>query len=179
MKKLLVTLLMVGFGLSTYAQTDAITKFFSKYENSEDFTRIFVSQRMFSMFANLEMETPEDKEIVEMIHKITGLKMLVREKKDGRTLYQEVFSTLPKNQFEELMTIRDKDNDMRFMVKEVNGKINELLMISGSPDSFMILSLTGEIDLNKVSKLGSKMNVKGLEKLEKMEEKPQPKKKTN
>jgi hypothetical protein len=105
--------------------------------------------------------------------------MLVREKKDGRTLYQEVFSTLPKNQFEELMTIRDKDNDMRFMVKEVNGKINELLMISGSPDSFMILSLTGEIDLNKVSKLGSKMNVKGLEKLEKMEEKPQPKKKTN
>jgi hypothetical protein len=40
----------------------------------------------------------------------------------------------------------------------------------GGTDDFMVMSLFGEIDLKQVSKIGKKMNVEGLQKLEKMDD---------
>jgi hypothetical protein len=57
---------------------------------------------------------------------------------------------------------------MKFYIKESGGKISELVMIMGGTDDFMVMSLFGEIDLKQVSKIGKKMNVEGLQKLEKM-----------
>jgi hypothetical protein len=63
------------------------------------------------------------------------------------------------------MTVRDKDKDMKFLIKESGGKISELLMVMGGDDQFMVMSLFGEIDLKQVSRIGKKMDVKGLENL--------------
>jgi hypothetical protein len=60
---------------------------------------------------------------------------------------------------------------MKFLIKESGGKISELLMIAGGNDDFMILSLYGEIDLKQVSRIGKKMDVKGLENLDKLDKK--------
>jgi CII-binding regulator of phage lambda lysogenization HflD len=69
------------------------------------------------------------------------------------------------------MSFRDKDKDIKFMIKESSGKISELLMVMGGSKEFMVLSLFGEIDLKQVSRIGKKMDVKGLENLEKMDKK--------
>jgi CII-binding regulator of phage lambda lysogenization HflD len=93
---------------------------------------------------------------------------------DARTLYKEAFALIPINEFEELMSVRDKDKDMKFYIKEKSGKISELLMVMGGTSDFMVLSLFGEIDLKQVSRLGKKMDVKGLENLEKINQKKKP-----
>ena len=67
------------------------------------------------------------------------------------------------------MSVRDKDKDMKFMIQENGGKISEMLMVVGGNEEFMILSIFGEIDLKQISRIGSKMNIKGLENLQKME----------
>ena len=59
---------------------------------------------------------------------------------------------------------------MKFYIRDNKGIINELVMISGGDSEFMLLTLYGEIDLKTVSKIGSKMDVKGLENLEKMKD---------
>ena len=46
---------------------------------------------------------------------------------------------------------------------------SELLMIAAGNDDFKMLSLFGEIDLKKVSKIGSRMNIDGLQHLNKMD----------
>jgi hypothetical protein len=74
-----------------------------------------------------------------------------------------------------LMTVRDKDKDMKFMIKESGGKISELLMVAGGDSEFMVLSLFGEIDLKQVSRIGSKMDVKGLENLHNIDNKSEKK----
>jgi hypothetical protein len=51
------------------------------------------------------------------------------------------------------------------------GKINELVMVMGSNEDFMVMSLFGEIDLKQVSKLGRKMDIDGLQQLEKIKDK--------
>jgi len=180
MKKIIVLIVIVAGANSAFAQ-DAISKFFTKYQNDESFSQVTVSSKMFSLFTNMEATTPEDKEVLEAISKLKGLRILGKENtSDARALYKEAFSLIPKNEFEELMSVRDKDKDMKFYIKESGGKISELVMIMGGTQDFMVMSLFGEIDLKQVSKIGHKMNVDGLEKLEKMDEhKKQPNSKDN
>ncbi len=117
----------------------------------------------------MEAETPEDKEVLDAISKLKGLRILAKENdSNSRALYKEAFALVPAKEYEELMSVRDKDKDMKFYIKESGGKISELLMLAGGDMEFMVLSIYGEIDLKQVSRIGRKMNVDGLENLEKM-----------
>ena len=166
MKKIVVIVALLITFNGAFAQ-DAISKFFSKYQNDETFTQVNVSSKMFSLFTNMDAETPEDKEVLEAISKLKGLRILHKENtSDARSLYKEAFALIPVKEFEELMSNRDKDNDMKFYIKETGGKISELVMIMGGTDDFMVMSLFGEIDLKQVSRIGRKMDVKGLENLQ-------------
>lgn len=148
---------------------DVISKFFNKYQDDESFTNVNISSKMFGLFTQIDAETPEDKEVLEAISKLKGLKILAKENaRNSHELYKEALSLIPKN-FEELMSVRDKDKDMKFMIDENNGKISEMLMVVGGDDEFMIMSLFGEIDLKQISRIGSKMNIKGLENLQNMD----------
>jgi len=165
MKKILF-IVMLMTGIATAHGQDAISKFYSKYQNDESFTQVTISSKMFSLFTNMEADTKEDKEILDAISKLKGLRILAKEDaRNARDLYKEAFTLIPAKDYEELMTVRDKDKDMKFLIKENGGKISELLMVMGGSKQFMILSLFGEIDLKQVSHLGKKMNVSGLENL--------------
>jgi hypothetical protein len=163
MKKIVVVVVLMISATGAFAQ-DAISKFFSKYSSDESFTQVNVSSKMFSLFTTMDADTPEDKEVLEAISKLKGLRVLMKENtSDARALYKEAFALVPAKEFEELMSVRDKDKDMKFYIKETSGKISELVMIMGGTQDFMVLSLFGEIDLKQVSRIGKKMNVHGLE----------------
>ncbi|HEX5168809.1 MAG TPA: DUF4252 domain-containing protein [Cyclobacteriaceae bacterium] len=169
MNKIWMVAVIVVITSETQAQNDAITKFFNKYAADESFTQVNVSSKMFSLFTNMEADTPEDKEVLEAISKLKGLRIIAKDQdRNARTLYKEAFALVPPKEYEELMSVRDKDKDMKFLIKESGGKISELLMLMGGDDEFMALSLFGEIDLKQISRIGKKMNVDGLENLEKM-----------
>jgi len=172
MKKLMMGVVMMVLSIATYAQGDAIAKFFAKYQDDETFTQVKVSQKMFGLFTNMEVDKPEDKEVLDAISKIQGLRVLAKhETRDSRTLYKEALAVIPSN-YEELMSVRDKDKDMKFYIKEISaGKIGELVMVMGGNDEFMLLTLFGEIDLKKIAHIGKKMNIDGLENLEKIKDK--------
>src|SRR5688572_24189455 len=171
MKKIFaIAVLMIGVN-GVFAQ-DAISKFFTKYQDDESFTQVTVSSKMFSLVNKIEVESKEDQEVLNAISKLKGLRILAKENtSDARKLYKEAFTLIPVKEFEELMSVRDKDKDMKFYIKESGGKISELVMIMGGADDFMVMTLIGEIDLKQVSRIGKKMDVKGLENLEKIEDK--------
>jgi hypothetical protein len=172
MKKLTVIVWVMLIGASgAFAQSDAITKFFSKYQSDETFSQVTVSSKMFGLFTDMEMEDPDDQEVLNAISKLKGLRILAKEDaRNARNLYTEAMSLIPSKEYEELMSIRDKDKDMKFFIKEAGGKISELVMVAGGNEDFMVLSLFGEIDLKQVSKIGKKMDVDGLENLEKLKD---------
>lgn len=166
---------MVMLTVSAFAQSDAITKFFNKYATDESFTQVTVSGKMFSLFTDMEADTPEDKELLDAISKLKGLRILAKDDtRNARELYKEAFSLIPAADYEELMSVRDDNKDMKFMIRENGNKISELLMVMGGPDEFMVLTVFGDIDLKQISRIGRKMNVSGLEKLEEMNKKEKP-----
>lgn len=167
-----LTLVIILVSAGAQAQNDAITRFFDKYAADDSFTQVTVSSKMFSLFTNMEADTPEDKELLDAISKLKGLRIIAKDNaRNARELYREAFSLIPKADYEELMSVRDDRKDMKFMIRENGDKISELLMVMGGPDEFMVLSVFGEIDLKQISRIGRKMNVSGLEKLESMDKK--------
>lgn len=172
MKKLMIGLVMMAASVIAHAQNDAIAKFFTKYQNDETFSQVTVSGKMFSMMANLDGDTPEEKAMINSISKIKGLKILSKsEARNSRELYKEAISMIPSKDFEELMSVRDKDKDMKFFTKESGGKISELVMVMGGNEEFMVMTIFGEIDLKDISKIGKSVNIEGMENLDKINEK--------
>ncbi|MBS1505690.1 MAG: DUF4252 domain-containing protein [Bacteroidetes bacterium] len=172
MKKLMIGAMVMVMSIAANAQGDAIAKFFAKYQDDESFTQVKVSQKMFGLFTNMSVDKPEDKEVLDAISKIKGLRVLAKhETRDSRSLYKEAMAMIPTNDYEELLSVRDKDKDMKFFIKEISaGKIGELVMVMGGNDEFMVLSLFGEIDLKKIGNIGKKMNIDGLQNLEKIKD---------
>ncbi len=169
MKKIIVFAIVMVVVSGVQAQ-DAISKFFGKYQADESFSQVTISSKMFGLFTNMTADTKEDKEVLDAISKLKGLRILAKEDaRNARTLYKEAFTLVPMKEYEELMSVRDKDKDMKFLIKETGGKISELLMIMGGNEQFMVMSLYGEIDLKQVSSIGKKMNVGGLENLENLD----------
>ncbi len=180
MKKIIALLALIVLGTGVYAQSESISKFFNKYATDESFTtQVTISSKMFSLFTNMEVEKPEDTEVLEAISKLKGLRIIGKENtSDARNLYKEASGIILQNKFEELMSVKDKDNDMKFyIIEKTPGKISELVMVSGSADDFMMMTLFGEIDLKQISRIGQKMNVGGLENLQKMDQKDKDNKK--
>jgi hypothetical protein len=86
-------------------------------------------------------------------------------------MYKEALSKVPQNEYSELLTVRDGDENVRIWVKDSGDIINELLLLVGSPDEFVLLSLTGKIDLNQISELSKTLDIDGVEHLDKINKK--------
>ena len=177
MKNLAIILLTVCIGFSASAQNDVVTKLFNDYYDDENFTKISVSSKMFELFTNIEPGDENEEEIIEAISKLKGLKVIAADSiGNSKKLYTDAIKKISGNGYEELMEVKDAQEDMKFMIKEKDGIIDELVMVVGGNKSLFILSLYGEIDLKKISKLSKSMNIKGMEHLQKLDDSGEEKK---
>ncbi len=171
MKKITIILIFIAASLqlSAQAQTSVIDRFFQKYEDDRSFTLVSITPKMFSMFSKLDINTGEGQQFMQVVKKLKSLRILAKEDaKDGSRLYKEAAAFLTKD-FEELMTVRDDDTDLKFLVKEnAKGNISELVMLVGSTDEFVAMSLLGDIDLNEISQIAGNMNIHGMDNLKKL-----------
>jgi hypothetical protein len=168
MKKLvLIPFLLMTIIFQANAQDDAIQKFFSKYMDDDRFSRVYISPKMMQMAGGfLKSNAGTDKEAEELgtlISKVKGIQILSSEEVDGKSLYSQVMSTLTKNKYEDLMDVQDKGSSLKFMVREENGLIKELLMISGSGNDFTLLSMLGSFTYQDLNLLAEKTNIPGME----------------
>ncbi|NND34314.1 MAG: DUF4252 domain-containing protein [Saprospiraceae bacterium] len=170
--KFLFTLaLLTGLSYYTTAQQSVLDQFFESHRDDTAFTVVNVSPKMFQMISRIDIEEDENGEISELIKGITGLRILVRDHGDGTKLYEDAFNKISRNGFEELLTVRDKGENIRFMVKEGNSAdiIKQLVLLVGGADDFVLLDLTGNINLKTIGKLSKSLDVPGMEHLEKIE----------
>lgn len=168
MKKLTFMLMLLMAGQQLFAQS-VIDRFFEKYEDDRSFTLVSVTPKMFSMFSKLDINSGEGQQFMSVVKKLKGLRILAKENaSDGTKLYKEAAAFLTKD-FEELMTVRDGDDDLKFLVKEnAKGNIAELIMLVGSTNEFVAMSLVGDIDLNEIAQIAGNMNIQGMDNLKKL-----------
>ncbi|MCB0398138.1 MAG: DUF4252 domain-containing protein [Winogradskyella sp.] len=188
MKKVIVIIALILAPMLSGAQS-----IFDKYEDMSEVTSIVVTQKAFRMLAtiDLDVDDPEAKEFMEMVKKITGLKVFTTgDEKISTDMKATVDKYLKSSDLEELMRIKDGEQTVKFYVKEGKDEnhVKELLMfvtglkeltegqdieINGKKREIetVLLSLTGDIDLRQVSKITNQMDIPGGEQLKKAGEK--------
>ncbi len=167
-----VVMLLLLSATTSFAQADAIDKYFSQYVDDERFTVVYISSKMFSLISDLDIDS-EDEETqmaMEMIQDLRGLRILTVDTLSSQ-FYDEAIQKIDTREYEMLMKVRDGKENVQFFIKDSDGAIiNELLLLVGGGDDFVLLSFMGNIDLDKVSALANKIDVKGAEHLDKIKE---------
>lgn len=169
MKKGIVIIGLMFLTIGMMAQGTVINKYFDQLEDNEEYTKVSVSQKMFSMFTDLEAGSDAEKEFLEAVSKLKGLKVIIADSiPDAASMYKKAVNDVEKAGYEELMSVKDAEENLKFSIIEKDGIIKELMMVAGGNKKFVMLSLTGDIDLNNISKIAQEMRIEGMEKLGKM-----------
>ncbi|WP_241739530.1 DUF4252 domain-containing protein [Aestuariibaculum marinum] len=159
---------------------------FEKYNENSDVTYVSIQPKMFQMIAKMgiNVDDPEAKAYMDMVKSITSFKTITT---DNANISSDITKWVKSRSsaLEELMEVKDDGSEVKFYVKEgkdadhvkellifVNGMdkmIDSDVEINGKKRRFetVVVSLTGDIDLNEISKLTEKMNISGGEHLEK------------
>ncbi len=169
MKKLISIVVFWLAFTGVQAQDDAIVQFFSKYMEDDRFSRVYISPKMMQMAGGFLKSSTEgqnlkqdEKDLGELISKVRGIRILSADKVNGKSFYNEAMTTLNRNQYEDLMDVQDKDSNVKFMVREEGGLVKELLMITGSSESFTLLSMLGNFTYQDLNILAEKTNMPGM-----------------
>lgn len=168
--KTIFTLLLVSMTMVGYGQYTAIDELFDRYAGQDGYTTVIVNADLFKLISQMD---PEDKDLQKLTGQITGVKILALEGHEisgAVNFYDELENEINAQDFKELMVVKEKDQDVKILVKENNGLINEFLLIAGGNDNALI-HITGNIDLNSLSGLSTSMNMEELALLRHLEEK--------
>jgi hypothetical protein len=181
--KTLTLFLTLFAALSLNAQS-VMDKLFEKYSGKEGYTTVNITREMFEMMAQVQLNTSDatdQKKIDEMksfVSKIEGLRVISTGKKadtpaekKAESLFREIMDNISKSNYKTLMEVKDGEQNVTFYVKRSGSKVAELIVVSKEKNETSLISLNGDIDLNKVSELTKGMNLKGLDKLENTDEK--------
>lgn len=168
MKKCIILFAMAFLPLVGFSQS-----IFDKYEDYDDVTSVVVSQKAFELLAkfDIDKEDPDARDFMDIATSLSSMKVFTTENKGISTeMKATVDKYLGSSNMTELMRVKDKDANVKFYIREGKDSdhVKELLMfMTGIKNVEMddrkietvLLTLTGDIDLNKISSLTKKMNL--------------------
>lgn len=176
MKKVTLILLIMLAPMVVFSQG-----IFDNYEGQKDVTSVVVTKNMFKLLAEIDLESddPEVKEYLELVNNLDNIKIFMTENRDlAQQMANDVKSYVSRSKgLNELMRVNDEGKNIKFYSKDGKNEsfVSELLMfVDGNIDGkseTIVMSITGNIDLKKISKLTKDLNVPGSDELKNIEKK--------
>jgi hypothetical protein len=161
-KKLIITLVFAFMPTVFFAQSA-----FDKYDGQDDVTSVVVNKKMFQMMGNVKTTEAQSQQFLALAKKLNNLKVFTT---SSKAVTNDMKATADKyiksSGLEELMRVNDKGQNIKIMVKSgaTDTQVKELLMFiegAGKDNETVLMSLTGDFDLNEISALTEKMNLPG------------------
>jgi hypothetical protein len=163
MKKFVITLVVVLMSSPFFAQGA-----FDKFDGQDDVTSIIVNKKMFDLMSKVKMDASdkEAQQYLSLIKKLDNLKVFTtkstRVENEMRAASEKYIKTAG---LEELMRVNQDGRNIKILVKSgaKDTQVRELLMFieGGKNEDTVLMSLTGDFDLNEISVLTDKMRFPG------------------
>ena len=169
-RKVILIIALVLVSNTIFAQS-----VFDKFDNQDDITTIIVNKKMFQMMGSVKMDTKnkEEQQYLNLIKKLDNLKVFTtnstRVTADMKATSEKYMKS---SGLEELMRVNDNGKNIKISVRSgaKDSQIKELLMFmegSSKGNETVLMSLTGDFDLNEISVLTDKMRIPGGDELKK------------
>jgi len=169
MKKIIMTLVAVAVTTTFFGQSA-----FDKFDGQDDVTSIIVNKKMFELMSKVKMDATDKQaqQYLNLIKKLDNLKVFTtkstRVENEMKTTTEKYIKS---SGLEELMRVNENGRNIKILVKSGSNdsQVRELLMfIEGDKNQDTVLmSLTGDFDLNEISVLTDKMRIPGGDDLKK------------
>ena len=148
---------------------------FDKFDGQDDVTSVIVNKKMFQMMGSVKMDNKDKdtQQYLNLIKKLDNLKVFTtnstRVTADMKATSEKYMKSAG---LEELMRVNDNGKNIKISVKSGtnDSQIKELLMFmegSSKGNQTVLMSLTGDFDLNEISVLTDKMKIPGGDELKK------------
>lgn len=170
MKKFILTVVIAFVSNAFFAQS-----IFDKFDGQDDITSIIVNKKMFQMMSSVKVDAndKETQQYLNLIKKLDNLKVFTTTNSKLSADMKSTSENYVKSAgLEELMRVNDSGKNVRILVKSGsnNSQIKELLMFienGAKANETVLMSLTGDFDLNEISILTDKMKIPGSDDLKK------------
>ncbi len=173
MKKITFLFLAAFLTLSINLQAQsAVDKIFNKYSDKAGFTSVTMNKYMFEMISRMDTSA-KGKDFSKAVSQLESIRILATDSVTNLqvNLYDEAMKALPAKDYKELMTVKDKGTNVKFMILEKGDIVTELILISGGKnDNNALIVIKGQIDLASIGSIARNLKIDGLEPLEKLNE---------
>lgn len=167
MKKISIIIALIVFPFLSNAQ-DFVDQLIEKYQGQKGFITVIVNKGLLDLAAAMD----DDEDLEKMKGMIDNIRIIAMEdylNTENINFYNEIISQVDVDMYQELMTVKESDNDVVFYVKYAGKDIDELLLIVGGHDDNAVISIKGKINLKEMAALSSSVNVSGLKYLDELE----------
>ncbi len=170
MKKFIITFAILLASNTFFGQS-----IFDKFDGQDNVTSIIVNNKMFDLMSKIKVEgsDKETQQYMNLLKKLDNLKVfMTNSNKVAADMKLSSDSFLKTSKLDELMRVTDNGRNVKIFVKAgaSDSQIKELFMFiegSGKENQTVIMSLTGDFDLNELSALTNKMHLPGGDVLKK------------
>ena len=171
MKRTLFSIVMMLSTVLLFGQESAVDKVFDKYSGKDGYTTVYISSYMFNLLSKLETDDPEYNEFKNATSGIKSIKILTQDGDNSVAFGKELISMLPRSEYQEMMVVKEENEEVLFLAKETNGKISEFLIIVSGGGEDALIAIQGEIDLESIASIAQGLDMPGLENLEELDKK--------
>lgn len=173
MKTYIILFSFLLIGKLGFSQSQAVMDFHNKYKDSGKYLSVRIDGGILNLLSGIETNDEEANDILEAMSKIDAINVHSIDRIEDEFAEADIKKfkrDIQKEKYDELMIVRDGDTDVDFLIKEKKGKISDLLLVVDEPDEFVIVNISGEIDLKTIAKITDNLDIKGSKHMEKLEE---------
>jgi hypothetical protein len=167
MKKLALIIACIT-GMAVIAQSP-VDKIFNKYAGKDGYTTVEINSMMFKLMSNIETNDPEYEDFKKATSGIESIRILAQDN-GGANFARELLDILPREKYEEMMVVKESDEEVVFLAREEGGIVTEfLLIVDGKGNDDALIVFKGNIDLESIASLSGAMDLPAMESLEDLE----------
>jgi hypothetical protein len=174
MKTYIILFSLLLTGLTGFSQSQAVMDFHDKYKDNGKYLSVRIDGGLLNLLSGIETNDEEAQEMLDAMGKIDAINVHSIDRDEGDFEDSDIDKfkrDVKKEKYDELMIVRDGDTDVDFLIKEKNGKISDLLLVVDEPDEFVIVNISGEIDMKTIARITEDLDLKGCDHMDKLEEK--------
>lgn len=157
---------------AAFAQNAGLNTFIDRHKQDPAFTYAFLSKDLFEVAAQAEIADHDWKKLQNVVKNIGSLRILAADDiSNGMALYREARELVPADEFDELLTVRDGQDNVRIWAKSEEAVVTDLVLLVGTREEFVLVCFAGALELNNLSELARLFDAGGAEQLAQTAEK--------
>jgi hypothetical protein len=152
MKRMLMTVVAITLTLLVCGQR-SVDDLFKKYSGNDGYVTITVNGDLLRL-AELFDDDRDSEGHKNWPAEITQIRILAQENENrvGENFYHMVISEISRDNYEEFMKVKEKDQDLVMLVRSEGRNFKEFLMVAGGEDN-LIIQIKGNLKMKDAKRI--------------------------